>query len=151
MPWEIDSIDQLIGRVDRLGATGERKGGRRVIDIWRILIEGSQETAIADTVAELGVFDSPLPPLSPNLERRRQAPPEAGPVELWQGQVAALERSLSMARLNFSEATDFLQGLAAGHHPARTVQPGSRSHAQTHQAHRRRRRGTSRRILRLGQ
>jgi ATP-dependent helicase HepA len=65
LPWEIDSIDQLIGRVDRLGATGERKGGRRVIDIWRILIEGSQETAIADTVAELGVFDSPLPPLSP--------------------------------------------------------------------------------------
>jgi ATP-dependent helicase HepA len=65
LPWEIDSIDQLIGRVDRLGATGERKGARRVIDIWRILIEGSQETAIADTVAELGVFDSPLPPLSP--------------------------------------------------------------------------------------
>ena len=65
LPWEIDSIDQLIGRVDRLGATGERKGGRRVIDIWRILIEGSQETAIADTVAELGVFDAPLPPLSP--------------------------------------------------------------------------------------
>ncbi|WP_372921972.1 SNF2-related protein [Roseovarius sp.] len=65
LPWEIDSIDQLIGRVDRLGATGERKGGRRVIDIWRILIEGSQETAIADTVAALGVFDSPLPPLSP--------------------------------------------------------------------------------------
>lgn len=58
-----------------------------------------------------------------NLERRRQAPPEAGPVELWQGQVAALERSLSMTRLNFSEATDFLQGLAAGHHLARTVQP----------------------------
>jgi len=65
LPWEIDSIDQLIGRVDRLGATGERKGARRVIDIWRILIEGSQETTIADTVAELGVFDSPLPPLSP--------------------------------------------------------------------------------------
>ncbi len=65
LPWEIDSIDQLIGRVDRLGATGERKASRRIIDIWRILIEGSQETAIADTVAALGVFDSPLPPLSP--------------------------------------------------------------------------------------
>jgi ATP-dependent helicase HepA len=59
------------------------------------------------------------------LERRRQAPPESGPVELWQGQVAALERSLSMARLNFSEATDFLQGIAAGHHLARTVHPCS--------------------------
>lgn len=65
LPWEIDSIDQLIGRVDRLGATGERRASRRIVDIWRILIEGSQETAIADTVAGLGVFDSPLPPLSP--------------------------------------------------------------------------------------
>lgn len=65
LPWEIDGIDQLIGRVDRLGSTGEQKGSRRVIDIWRILIEGSQEAAIADTVAALGVFDAPLPPLSP--------------------------------------------------------------------------------------
>lgn len=48
------------------------------------------------------------------LERRRQSPPEAGPVELWQGQVAALERSLAMGRLDFSEATTFLQGLAGG-------------------------------------
>lgn len=65
LPWEIDGIDQLIGRVDRLGLTGDRKGSRRIIDIWRILIEGSQDTAIADTVAALGVFDAPLPPLSP--------------------------------------------------------------------------------------
>lgn len=65
LPWEIDSIDQLIGRVDRIGVTGDRKDSSRVIDIWRILIEGSQETVIADTVAALGVFDAPLPPLSP--------------------------------------------------------------------------------------
>ena len=66
LPWEIDGIDQLIGRVDRLGSAGDRKGSRRVIDIWRILIEGSQEAAIADTVAALGVFDAPLPPFSPS-------------------------------------------------------------------------------------
>lgn len=66
LPWEIDGIDQLIGRVDRLGPTRDRKRSRRVIDIWRILIEGSQEAAIADTVAALGVFDAPLPPLSPS-------------------------------------------------------------------------------------
>ncbi|WP_170446104.1 SNF2-related protein [Ruegeria arenilitoris] len=66
LPWEIDGIDQLIGRVDRLGPAGDRKRSRRIIDIWRILIEGSQEAAIADTVAALGVFDSPLPPLSPS-------------------------------------------------------------------------------------
>lgn len=64
LPWEIDGIDQLIGRVDRLGPTDDRKGARRVVDIWRILIEGSQETAIADTVAAFGVFDAPMPPLS---------------------------------------------------------------------------------------
>lgn len=66
LPWEIDGIDQLIGRVDRLGSRGGRKGSSRVIDIWRILIDGSQEAAIADTVAALGVFNAPLPPLSPS-------------------------------------------------------------------------------------
>jgi ATP-dependent helicase HepA len=57
------------------------------------------------------------------LERRRQSPPEAGPVELWQGQVAALERSLAMGRLNFSEATTFLQGLAGGSSLFGKIQP----------------------------
>ncbi|WP_161957334.1 SNF2-related protein [Aestuariivirga litoralis] len=64
LPWEIDGIDQLIGRVDRIGAASDRKGSRSVIDIWRILIDGSQEAAIADTVAAFGIFDAPLPPLS---------------------------------------------------------------------------------------
>lgn len=66
LPWEIDGIDQLIGRIDRLAPAGDRKRSKRVIDIWRILVEGSQEAAITDTVAALGVFDSPLPPLSPS-------------------------------------------------------------------------------------
>lgn len=66
LPWEVDSIDQLIGRVDRLRSTGDRKGAKRTIEIWRILLEGSQEAAIADLVSALGVFDSPLPPLSPS-------------------------------------------------------------------------------------
>lgn len=73
LPWEIDSIDQLIGRVDRIGAAGDRKGSKRFIDIWRILIEGSQEAAIADTVAAMGIFDAPLPPLSPKELSELQA------------------------------------------------------------------------------
>ena len=73
LPWEIDSIDQLIGRVDRLGALNDRKGSKRTIDIWRILIEGSQEAAIADMVAALGVFDAPIPPLSPAESDQLQA------------------------------------------------------------------------------
>ena len=65
LPWEIDGIDQLIGRIDRLGSTKDRNSSGRNIDIWRILQEGSQEAAIADLVAALGVFDTPLPPMSP--------------------------------------------------------------------------------------
>tara|TARA_B000000460_G_C21414186_1_gene347932 strand:- start:119 stop:595 length:477 start_codon:yes stop_codon:yes gene_type:complete len=37
--------------------------------------------------------------------------------------IPSLVDGISVLRLNFSEATDFLQGLAAGHHLARTVQP----------------------------
>ena len=56
------------------------------------------------------------------LERRRQSPPDSGPIELWQGQVAALERSLTMARLNFSEAITFLQEMGSGNAIAPSVQ-----------------------------
>lgn len=35
---------------------------------------------------------------------KSQAPPDAGAIELWQGQVAAFERSLAMASLSFSQA-----------------------------------------------
>lgn len=73
LPWEIDSIDQLIGRIDRLGAADERDGSGRTVDIWRILQEGSQEAAIADIVTALGIFDKPLPPLSPTDLRQVQA------------------------------------------------------------------------------
>lgn len=65
IPWEIDSIDQLIGRIDRLSTANDHIKSGRTIDIWRILLEGSQETAIADVVDALGVFNAPLPPLSP--------------------------------------------------------------------------------------
>jgi ATP-dependent helicase HepA len=83
LPWEIDIIDQLIGRVDRLGGTSDRKVARLVVDIWRILIEDSQETAIADTVAALGVFDAPLAPMSPT---------ELADLQETLGQAAALRK-----------------------------------------------------------
>ena len=46
--------------------------------------------------------------------RRRRTPPDNGPMELWQGQVAALERSLAAARLSSAEAMTLLQELATG-------------------------------------
>lgn len=72
LPWEIDSLDQLIGRIDRRGGGWEKANGQRQIDIWRILVEGSQEAAVADCMAALNVFDSPLPPLSPDHLRNIQ-------------------------------------------------------------------------------
>lgn len=65
VPWEIDTIDQLIGRVDRLGRIDPGTGKPRPVDIWRMLVNGSQEAAIADHAADLGVFAAPLPPLPP--------------------------------------------------------------------------------------
>lgn len=64
MPWEMESIDQLIGRVDRLGSASRRKGRQRQVRIWRLVHDGAQEAAIADVASQLGVFNAPLPPLS---------------------------------------------------------------------------------------
>ncbi|WP_371225372.1 SNF2-related protein [Roseovarius sp. 2305UL8-3] len=73
LPWEIDSIDQLIGRIDRLGGSKSRRRAQNTVDIWRILIEGSQEAAIADVVASMGIFDAPMPPLSADELQHVQA------------------------------------------------------------------------------
>lgn len=64
MPWEMESIDQLIGRVDRLGPASRRRGRQRQVRIWRLVHDGAQEAAIADVASQLGVFNAPLPPLS---------------------------------------------------------------------------------------
>jgi ATP-dependent helicase HepA len=48
------------------------------------------------------------------LQRRRNSRPEGVPLELWQGQIAVLERSLEMARLNGTEAIRLVQEFGAG-------------------------------------
>lgn len=57
------------------------------------------------------------------LERRRSSPPESGPVELWQGQVAALEHSSSMARLMSSEASAYIQEYGSGRIRPKSSEP----------------------------
>jgi ATP-dependent helicase HepA len=57
------------------------------------------------------------------LERRRSSPPESGPVELWQGQVAALERSLSMARVISAEASAYIQEYGSGRIRPKSSEP----------------------------
>ena len=64
LPWEMESIDQLIGRVDRLGSVSRRERRQRQVRIWRLVHDGAQEAAIAEVASRLGVFDAPLPPLS---------------------------------------------------------------------------------------
>lgn len=99
LPWEIDSIDQLIGRIDRLGGGLADHHGQRWIDIWRILVEGTQETAVADCMAAMGVFDAPLPPLSPEQltevqERLAQAAVSGGSPETV-ARIAAADHGLA--------------------------------------------------------
>lgn len=48
------------------------------------------------------------------LQRRRNSQPEGVPIELWRGQISALERSLEMALLNCTEAISFIQEFGAG-------------------------------------
>lgn len=48
------------------------------------------------------------------LQRRRNSRPEGVPDNLWQGQIAGLERSLEMARVNGAEAIRLIQEFGAG-------------------------------------
>ena len=59
------------------------------------------------------------------VERRRRSPPDSGRVELWQGQVAALERSLAMSRLMSVEASSYLQEYGSGRMLPKAPQPYS--------------------------
>jgi len=59
------------------------------------------------------------------VERRRRSPPDSGPVELGQGQVAALERSLAMSRLMSVEASSYLQKYGSGRMLPKAPQPYS--------------------------
>ena len=59
------------------------------------------------------------------VERRRRSPSEGIPMELWQGQIAALERSLAMARLKNTEAISLIQEFGAGRLTMPQPQPRS--------------------------
>lgn len=68
-PWSIETIDQLIGRLDRLRpgglAAGERSGKQKTIRIWSLSQRDTAEAAVVDGIGRLGVFERPLPPVSP--------------------------------------------------------------------------------------
>ncbi len=69
-PWDIHGIDQLIGRLDRLRPNGLFKGDRGShfgsIRIWSITQADAVESRVVGGIETLGVFEKPLPPMSPD-------------------------------------------------------------------------------------
>ena len=67
-PWTVRSIDQLVGRLDRLrpgaalAAEARKDQGR--IRIHAITWAGSPEADVVDGLEQLGVFERPTPPMS---------------------------------------------------------------------------------------
>lgn len=68
-PWDGDAVDQLIGRLDRLRPNGLWRGDRGKhfgrIRVWTISQEDTAEERVLAGLEGLGVFERPLPPLSP--------------------------------------------------------------------------------------
>lgn len=72
MPWDPQAVDQLIGRIDRLSQDSiraARRGQQRParIRLWRLVMRGSPEEGLSNALGALGVFDSPLPPVSEEI------------------------------------------------------------------------------------
>ncbi|HQU69087.1 MAG TPA: DEAD/DEAH box helicase [Albidovulum sp.] len=72
MPWDPQAVDQLIGRIDRLsqGSIRAARHGHHMpacIRLWRLVMRGSPEEGLSNALGALGVFDSPLPPVSEEI------------------------------------------------------------------------------------
>ena len=67
-PWTVRSIDQLVGRLDRLrpGAALAAEAGKDLgrVRIHAITWAGSPEADVVDGLERLGVFERPVPPMS---------------------------------------------------------------------------------------
>lgn len=68
-PWEPETIDQLVGRLDRLrpGALFRGDHGRpqSPVSVWTICQPGTPGAAIVDALEALDVFRQPIPPSDP--------------------------------------------------------------------------------------
>lgn len=72
-PWSPDSIDQLIGRLDRIGKDAERMVTEartpHSLGIHVITWDRSPEARVVDGLEALGVFRQPIPPGSEETKR----------------------------------------------------------------------------------
>jgi ATP-dependent helicase HepA len=69
LPWDPQSVDQLIGRIDRLSRSsigavraGHTRAGK--IRLWRLVMRNSPEEDLSEAMDALGVFEHPLPQAS---------------------------------------------------------------------------------------
>jgi ATP-dependent helicase HepA len=71
-PWEVDAVDQLIGRLDRLRPNGLYRGDQGQhfgnIRVWTITMPGTADSRAVEGIGALGAYDRPLPPLDPEME-----------------------------------------------------------------------------------
>lgn len=96
-PWTVRSIDQLIGRLDRLrpGAAlaAEARKDQGQIRIHAITWAGSPEADVVDGLERLGVFERPTPPMS--VERAEKVEKHLGALARgWEAQAAMAELEL---------------------------------------------------------
>ena len=65
-PWEPETIDQLIGRLDRLRpgalARGDQGRAQPPVNVWTICQPGTPGAAVVDALEALDVFKRPMPP-----------------------------------------------------------------------------------------
>ncbi|AMY71174.1 DEAD/DEAH box helicase [Frigidibacter mobilis] len=69
LPWDPQTVDQLIGRIDRLSQASIRaaRRGQRVparVRLWRLVMRESPEEELSEALGALEVFDRPVPPVS---------------------------------------------------------------------------------------
>lgn len=104
IPWDVQAVDQLIGRIDRLRRNSFTNAikGRAVgkVRIWRLIMDLSPEQRVVKALDALGVFQRPLPQV---------------PEDDWKLINSSIAR---IARDGQSEALRTLQKLATGWGPA---------------------------------
>ena len=65
-PWEPETIDQLIGRLDRLRpgalARGDQGRAQKPVSVWTICQPGTPGAAVVDALESLDIFRRPMPP-----------------------------------------------------------------------------------------
>ena len=68
-PWEPETIDQLIGRLDRLRpgalARGDQGRAQKPVSVWTICQANTPGAAVVDALEALDIFRRPMPPLAP--------------------------------------------------------------------------------------